>query len=290
MKIFLGGLRGSWPIADLNCLKYGGETTCLLVEGHQGEYIVVDFGSGARRISRRLKKKNVFEVLCLSTHYHLDHIIGLPAFSLLYDPRSNLEFAAPPRKHHSIHDVLPRLLEQPFWPLQITMMKSDIRFTTLPGSVSQEPRLYKGMEIRWMPVHHTEGCTAYRLDERGNGASVIVATDIEWALTEKSEQERFLAFCQTPNPATCLIFDGHFTPEEYEWHQNWGHSTWLEGVRIAQKTGIKQLIVTHHSQYHTDNDLEEIRNDIEKEMHNATIGKEGSLWDLDGPTGPKLII
>ena len=44
-----------------------------------------------------------------------------------------------------------------------------------------------------------------------------------------------------------LIYDGMFDDAEYIRNIGRGHSTWQEGVRLAQKTGVKQLIISHHN-------------------------------------------
>ena len=276
MKIVLGGIRGSFPIAQAGYVQYGGETTSVLIEGRQGERVLIDLGTGVRSLGERLQKEKTCAALVLLTHYHLDHIIGLPSLPLIYRRKCRVEFAAPVRNGRTIDEVLPRLLADPFWPLQLHTLDSDIVFTTLAEDGLSRPREYGGLVIRWAPVHHQAGCTAYRIDEPASGASMVFATDVEWPLSTPQERERFMRLMETPKPARALFFDGHFTPEEYPDFTDWGHSSWQDAVEVALDSGAGHLYVIHHSQYHDDAALARIDAAVRRAHPDAEVAREGS--------------
>jgi len=48
------GARGSIPVSGKEYIKYGGDTTCLEIRTKNDEIIIVDAGSGIRRLGNKL--------------------------------------------------------------------------------------------------------------------------------------------------------------------------------------------------------------------------------------------
>jgi ribonuclease BN (tRNA processing enzyme) len=284
MKVFAGGVRGSWPIADASCLRYGGETTSILVEGDGGGRAVIDLGSGVRRVARRLRDQGMEDVLALLTHTHLDHILGLPSFSLLHSPTARVRFASPDRDGMPVGEVLSRLLEAPFWPMPLSRHRADITSIRLNASADGGPLRERDLEVRWAPVRHDGGCAVYRIDEPSTGAAVAVATDLEWGAMEEGERGALLRLLAEPKPVGLLLFDGHVPPAEAARYRGWGHSSWRDGVDAARRSGAGRLALIHHAQFHTDVDIAALEADCRREMESARFAREGTLWVLDGAT------
>ncbi|MBN1268043.1 MAG: MBL fold metallo-hydrolase [Kiritimatiellae bacterium] len=283
MKILLGGVRGTSAVSDPVFMGYGGETTAFLVEGKEGTTIVVDAGTGVRVLDAHLRQNSPAKsLLLLMTHYHFDHVAGFPSFSILYDPAWSLEVAAPRRNDFAVREVVSSLMAKPFWPLQIEALHATIRFRTLPEETSQEPYLCGGLAVRWCPVHHLGGCSAYRIDEPATGASVVVATDVEWAESTEDEREALLDLCAVPNVTQCLLFDGHFAPAVYPRFKGWGHSTWADGVEIAREAGVERLLITHHAPDATDTALEALEKECGKAFPGAVFARQGMRIELPG--------
>ena len=247
MKIILGGVRGSCPVAQPEFMKYGGETSSFLIEGEAGERILIDGGTGVRLLGRRLPKTpGISSAWLFMTHFHLDHVVGLSMLPVLHNPNWRLTMAAP--DHHPIHirEMMARLLDVPLWPLQVEDLKSKIDFVQLDGITASTPYRCGSIEVRWCPVHHPGGCTAYRFDEPSTGASLVVATDMEWGLStpgEKGYLERLISY---PSPAGLLLMDGQYDDGQIAKYRGWGHSSWQECVALASRLRVRQLLITHH--------------------------------------------
>ncbi len=280
MNIVVGGVRGSFPISQTNFMRYGGDTTSFLIEGAGGERVLLDIGTGARRLGARLQRRSAHDVLVLLTHFHLDHLIGLPALSLLYDARAHIEFAAPRRAGHQIARELSRLLEPPLWPLQLDGMAAALRFRNLPGLVCRRPLRWGGLAIRWAPVHHPAGCWSYRLDEPATGASMIFATDIEWPMASSSARAQWIKWATQPEPPTALFFDGQYTPEDYERFRGWGHSRWTDAVEVARAVGAKWLFVIHHAPDRDDAAMAAIERRLRAAFRGARAARQGQIIHL----------
>jgi len=263
MKLLFGGVRGSNSRSGAAYTRFGGDTTSVALVGAAGEPVVIDLGSGVQAVNRWLPAGTTQRsLLALFTHYHLDHVMGIGGFAPLYDPAWSIEFAAPLHGKLSVEKVVTQLLAFPFWPLTVKKIGADIGFRNLPADPEKDddhlPFTFGGLEIRHCPVHHPDGCTAYRIDELASGGSVIFATDMEWRRSRPEEQAAFLALCRAGTPVQTLVMDGRFTGAEYEAHSGWGHSSLDAAVAIAQEVGAARLLITHHSPENDDERLTEL--------------------------------
>jgi len=282
MKLTFGGVRGTSPVAQADFLKYGGETTSVLIEGRSGEKLVIDAGTGLRALGGRLLAGAAgAEVLLLMTHYHLDHIMGLPSFALLYNKAWTVEIAAPRREAFEPREVVRRILSKPFWPIQLDKLLARLKFTTLPAA-ADAVRRYGGLEIRWCAVHHPEGCHAYRVDEPATGTALVFATDMEWRSSTEAEKRDFLNLCALPRPAQLLVMDGQFCRANIAKFKGWGHSTWEDDVEVAQRAGVRELLITHHAPESNDVQLAEVEKAARRLWSGATLAHAGREVALNG--------
>jgi hypothetical protein len=69
-----------------------------LLKSSSGNLLIVDAGTGIMRLGERVMAgsgKAAIELNVLLTHFHLDHIIGLPFFAPLYSSRAAIVFHSP---------------------------------------------------------------------------------------------------------------------------------------------------------------------------------------------------
>lgn len=270
MRIVLGGVRGSMPLSHPSFARFGGATTSVLVDNGAGGRVVLDAGTGLRTLQPLLAAPVPGQpVLLLFTHYHLDHLIGLPSFAPMYDPEWSVVIAAPPREGVTAEQVIRRLTDQPFWPAPF---RAKRLFLILPEVCAGKPFRHGPFDIRWCAVHHTNGCHAYRIDERESGASMVFATDLEWG--ESSEQERLdlIHLCTEPRPVDVLIMEGH---DDTEGVAGWGHSTWQQAVQFAHQVRARQVVITHLAPDDDDDKLTERGNRIRATWPQACLGRQG---------------
>ncbi len=276
MNIIFGGVRGSFPVSGNEFIRYGGETTSVLVEGPAGERILVDLGTGARRLGDRMVEQGVDELTVLFTHFHLDHLAGLPMLPQLYRKQCRIHFRSPRHGGFEVEQVLSQLMAQPYWPLQMEELASRRSFQSMP-ECSAEPMRVGGLDVRWCGVPHEGGSTAYRFDEPATGASFVFATDMEWSQARHDEKENFLRLLREPAPARGLAMDGQYSTEEYPQHRSWGHSTWSEAVNIARGAELGGLWITHHDPARTDLELDRIQAEINRDWALARLARQGEV-------------
>jgi len=276
VKIVFYGVRGTSPVTQPGFQVFGGETTCLAVEGKGGGRLILDAGTGIRAAGHVLRRDpRDFSVSVLLTHYHLDHLMGVMSFAPLYDKRWSVEFVGPLLDEGTPEQAITILLGKPFWPVQVRTLPSQIRFTTLPVLHPKEPMSWAGLTVRCAPVHHSEGCTAYRIEEPCSGRAFVFATDLEWGASSESEREVFFDLCVRPVPVDLLVMDGQFTRANYESHRGWGHSTIEDIVEITGRLDIKTALITHHSPEADDRRLEEAERELETVGGTIRLARQG---------------
>jgi phosphoribosyl 1,2-cyclic phosphodiesterase len=197
----------------------------------------------------------------LLTHYHLDHVEGLPFFHPLYDPANTITLYGFDSEDRSVQEILGTLMGPPYFPIQFSKVPATVNFVRLDGA----PLSFEDLKVSCLKLNHPQGCYAYRL-ERGN-RRIVYATDHEHGNEAMdSDLVRF------SDKADYLIYDAQYVPSEYESsHRGWGHSTWYEGVRIARAAGVKTLCLFHHHPMHTDGQVDALVAEARKDLPNVEV-------------------
>jgi ribonuclease BN (tRNA processing enzyme) len=277
MKLVIGGCRGAYTTEGNTSTLYGGDTTSFLIQGHSGDPVLIDLGTGVRPLNGLLQANpGGRKLLVLMTHYHLDHLAGLPALTLLHDPKWEVTFAAPVLLGQRVDEVLNCLLSPPFSPLRMEDHAAGIQCITLEESDASPFFPWGSLRIRRCPLQHPGGCNAYRIEEKER--SVVVATDVEWALSGPAQREALHTLCSQPGPADLLVMDGQYSHETYPGHEGWGHSTWEECVEVAQNAGVKRLVITHHAPTDEDPVLNEKDASLQAQWPQARLARAGDVY------------
>jgi phosphoribosyl 1,2-cyclic phosphodiesterase len=218
----------------------------------------------------------VRNLLVLMTHYHLDHLAGLPALTLLHDPAWSVTFAGPLLSGQGVDAVVGRLLAPPFSPLRVEDYAARIAYRTLAEADSPSGLSRNALRIRHCSLQHPGGGCAYRIEEQER--SVVVATDVEWALSSPAQREALRTLCGHPRPADLLVMDGQYSRGSYPGHKGWGRSTWEECVELARQAGVKRLVITHHDPSDDDATLEEKDSLLQASWPQARLARAGDVF------------
>ncbi len=250
MYIKCWGSRGAIPVCGPDYLKYGGDTTCLEVRAKSGELVIVDAGTGIRRLGNQLVRENQKEFHFLLTHSHWDHLIGFPFFEPLYRKSDIYIYRCPFPGNHA-EKIVNKLMGPPHFPVRYSDLIAAIRYqTACPyafwiGSIQVIP----------IPLSHPHGGSGYKFIE--DGKSFIFLTDNELGYTHPGglRFEGYVNFCKN---ADLLFHDAEYTPEEYLERIEWGHSTYLNALELAIKAGVKKLGLFHLNRERTDAEMDQI--------------------------------
>lgn len=266
LRVKFWGVRGSTPTPQIDNLGYGGNTPCLEVRLPGGEVFVFDAGTGARNLGAALMEEKHGEDMSVTiflTHFHWDHIQGIPFFAPLYEPNNRLQFIS----HCStgpLQEILGGQMAKPYFPVNFESATRRRDFVQLDGKAWRQGALL----VQPFPLTHPQGAAGYRIE--ANGAVVVYATDHEHGVPEVDTGLRDIA-----QGADLLIYDSQYTPAEYEKHRGWGHSTWKEGVAVAQDARVKQLVLFHHDPSHNDDTMSHITDEARQFFDATSAAREG---------------
>jgi phosphoribosyl 1,2-cyclic phosphodiesterase len=271
MELTFWGVRGTCPVYRPGVSRIGGNTPCASIETARGEWLVIDAGTGIYELGRRLAaaKTRPARVSIFFTHFHLDHVQGLPFFELLHDPGVQFVFysAAEPG---ALREHLGRLMGAPFFPVAFEKTPAPKDFRKIDG---RKIRM-GGAAVSACPLNHPQGCVAYKIEE--GRAAIVFATD-----TEHPAEGVDGWLCDFAREADVLVYDATFTPREYlAGRQRWGHSTWREGAKLAAAARVKRLILSHFNGAHGDRTIREIERRTRAAFADSRAAREGMRLTL----------
>ena len=271
------GVRGSTPTVDKATWRYGGNTACLELTTPAGARVILDCGTGLRMLGRHLEagpESRRIEAHVFVTHYHWDHIQGIPFFSPLYAEQNSFHFYSF-RSEYLGRDSLKRVFEaqmaHPYFPVDISAMSARRDFTEVSGGDQFD---VPGARVTAHWLHHPQGCLGFRFET--SAGSIVYATDNEPGDPRLDRSLRELAA-----GADIFINDAQFTPEQLATtRKGWGHSTWLEGVRVAAEVGAKNLVLFHHDPDSTDKTVDSLLREARGKFTNVWAAAEGMVMTL----------
>lgn len=273
MRIKFWGVRGSTPTPERRNSRYGGNTPCIEIRLANGTIIVLDCGSGFRALGKHLLREfgeRPIAGYVFLTHFHWDHIQGIPFFLPLYRKGNDFLFHSVLRKGQELKQAVEGQMVNPYFPVDMTAMGSTRHFYEL----DQHPINVKGAIIRSAPLNHPGEAVAYRVD--ADGASFVLATD-----TEPGSRFHDRALRELAQGADILVYDAQYTPEELQGEKKgWGHSSWAEGVRIAEECHIKRLLLFHHDPDHDDAFIDGLVEKAGQDFANVSAASEGTEYNL----------
>jgi len=266
MLVRFWGVRGSVPWATPSAIGHGCNTPCIeLTDERSGRTLILDAGSGIVGAGAALKDEPR-ELPILLTHYHWDHVQGLPFLAQLYQPGWSPRIFAP-RFASSEPDWVETIFRSPFFPVPVDRLPNRPSVTIVgPGDVPIE-----GFDITAIPLNHPGGCLGYRV--RGADGDLVYATDHEFGSAPHDA-----ALAQFARGAAAIILDSHFTPDEIGAHAGWGHSDWRTCARFAGANGIGALWLFHHKPGRTDEELVEIKRAAQQVFGATDTAGEGQTF------------
>jgi phosphoribosyl 1,2-cyclic phosphodiesterase len=270
MDLRFWGVRGSTPTPQRQNLRYGGNTSCVELRTRDGIF-VFDCGTGFRLLGHALRKefgRRPIHARVFLSHYHWDHIQGIPFFTPLYDRDNRFVFHSFRSPETDVQRAIEEQMANPYFPVHMTAMQAQRQFIEFG---EEEKFTFGGLRISSKHLNHPQGCLGYRIE--CNGKVIVYATDNEPGDPQGDQNVRALA-----QGADVFIYDSQYTPHEYKTSKkHWGHSTWEEAVSIAREAEVKKLVLFHHDPDHDDRQIDAILRNARRRFRAAVAAKEGLL-------------
>lgn len=294
------GVRGSYPAPFSTHMRTGGNTSC--VEIRAGDYVLIcDAGTGIIPLGHALMGQDaIHQALIVFTHYHWDHISGLPFFEPAFTPGWRLKFFGPGQDPIEIEEHIAEQMKAPYFPVETEKWLAELEYLQ-----ATDGRLrYGPISIQRFYVHHPGSTYGYRI--RVGHRTVVYASDNELGFLDGSIDQRKAEFdepeqrlleqmkaeerrraLEAMQGVDILIHDAQYTPADYQRKRGWGHSCYVDTVQAAMDAGVAQLFLFHLDPSYSDDKIDLLQQqaieliDARKHPLVCRVAREGCCIDLD---------
>jgi len=263
------GVRGSYPAPFMSHMRVGGNTPCVEIRVG-GELFVFDAGTGIIALGNELARQDAIRGLdVILTHYHWDHICGLPFFVPAFLPGWRIDFHGPAESPDELRHHIAQQMKAPYFPVETETWLADVAYhTPADGAIEVGP-----LKIEFFTVFHPGTTSGYRIEV--NGKVIVYAPDNELWFVRRSIEDREAEFDEDEREllqqmkeeqrwrgiefmegVDVLIHDAQYSPEDYAEKRGWGHSCYLDTVNSAIDARVKSLYLFSHDPGYDDDTLE----------------------------------
>jgi phosphoribosyl 1,2-cyclic phosphodiesterase len=249
LHITFYGVRGSCPCPSPQNQRYGGNTSCVVLEMPGEPPIILDLGTGLRRYGEGQPLDGSFVGTALLTHIHWDHVQGLPFFPPVDRLGAHLDIYGPVQDEGTLETVFGDFMRPPYFPVHFSDLRGNIEF----HDVDKDDLEIHGAKVKVRAVPHCGPTLGYRID--WGGVVVAYVSDHQAPQSLDTVADSVLELCEK---ADLLIHDAQYTPEEFEQKAHWGHCTIEYAVQVAKQAGVKTLSLFHHDPAHDDETMDQL--------------------------------
>lgn len=277
MRVRFWGVRGSLPVPGARTERYGGNTSCVEITSASGTRIIIDGGTGIRRLGKELMRAE-FEsgkgrAHILVSHTHWDHIQGLPFFAPFYREGNHLFVYARQRDDQNLRSVFASQADAPFFPVSFDRTRAQVAFRELHDGARFE---IEDVSVSTARLNHPHTATAYAVAVDGARVAYIADTapfsdilfgqeflsgpssrNAKLARGDKAKLKAMAgAVVRLCEGADLVIYDTMYTADEYRQFPHFGHSRPSDAIAVCGEAGCRMLALFHHSPDRSDGEVD----------------------------------
>lgn len=269
LRVVAWGVRGSIPTPGAHTAGTGGNTSCVEVATGAGR-LILDAGTGIRRLGRALPpaaRQGTVDVFL--THFHHDHVQGLPFFAPLYERGATVRVHAPPQPGLSLEALVRAPLAAVYFPVPPEGLAAEIQVREAPLDGWE----HDGLEVSAIRLRHPSVTYGYRVRSGGRAVAYLPDNELSGGAypvdPTRAWYERLLAFL---DGVDVLIHDAMYDEAELPSRDGWGHSSVEQAVRLAEDAGVVRLILHHHAPDRSDRELAKLLGTARRELAARSSG------------------
>jgi phosphoribosyl 1,2-cyclic phosphodiesterase len=262
------GCRGSLPTPGEATVRYGGNTSCVEIRRDGRLSLILDAGTGIKRLGDELDPGA--EVHVLLTHLHLDHVEGLRFFAPLWRSGGHVHIWGPSSPVHSLRERIARSFSPPLFPIDLADIPAEVEFHDVPDGIWE----LDGIRILALPVSHPGSTVGFRLEDEGRVLAFIPDHEPVLGVDLDSLEPEWISGHAIADSADVFLHDSQFTEAEYADRVGWGHSSVAHAVGFAQKARARRLVLFHHDPDRDDAGVDRV------------VQRATELWNGDGGPPP----
>ena len=276
LKVTFHGVRGSTPCPAGTTARFGGNTSCVGIEIPGEAPIVLDLGTGLRSWGETQPLDGTFRATALVTHFHFDHVQGLPFLAAADRPGARLDIYGPGESGTTVEELFTQFVRPPFFPVSI----DQLRGAYCLHDIVEEDFSVGSAKVRARPVPHVGLTLGYRVEWGGASLAYIPDHQAPLDLTTIADSVLELA-----SGVDLLIHDAQYNERDWLTKAHWGHCTVAYATTVAKACGVKALALFHHDPSRVDRDVDEMTREAAAQAPGIDIfaAAEGLCVDLGGP-------
>jgi ribonuclease BN (tRNA processing enzyme) len=276
MRIRFWGVRGTIPAPGPDTVRLGGNTACIDVLTSDKQLIVIDAGSGIRRLGIALAEEYPGRIVgtVLVSHTHWDHIQGFPFFAPLIGPQSRQNrfvIVGQKRVGRQLENVLAGQIIEPYLPFAFKELAADIHVKEVSGG--ENVVVGDDTIIRVAELRHPGGCLGFRIEN--DGKVFTYCTDSSHDDGHLTENVLKLA-----QGADLLVHDAQYSLGQRDEFPEYGHSSWLEAVKVAERANVGCLALYHYDPNASDDYMESVLQKAREIFPRTILSQEGLELNL----------
>jgi phosphoribosyl 1,2-cyclic phosphodiesterase len=200
------------------------------------------------------------------SHFHWDHIQGLPFFLPAYDPKRHFIISAIGRERYGkdLKSIFQMQMQRDYFPVALDGMRATIDF----HQTEEYSLVLENATATVLKHNHPGDAYSFRIEGKRDGKVLVFCTDIEHGDEVDSN------IVELAKDADLLIHEAQYTPDELPKHKGWGHSSWEQAVEVAKRASVKKLAITHHDPDHDDAFLRNVEKQVQSQFPNAFLARE----------------
>ena len=277
MRVCLWGTRGSIASAGPDTIAYGGNTACAEVEGRDGTIVILDAGTGVRRVGDTYHEPRRLDILL--THLHMDHIQGLGFFAPFFSGDYEIHVWGPPSTTLDLRSRLTRYLSPPLFPVRLRDVAARLELHDVPMGEFE----IGGLRVTAGMVIHPGPTIGLRVSDGETTMAYVPDHEPALATNGRPADPQWTSGFDLAAGADLLIHDAQYTADEYEQRVGWGHSRILDAVALADMAQVKRLVTFHHDPAHDDLELDamlEMAQRVAPDGLEVLPGREGMTFQI----------
>jgi phosphoribosyl 1,2-cyclic phosphodiesterase len=272
------GSRGSLAAPGPDTVRIGGNTSCVEVRTDDGSLLILDSGTGIRRLGASLDGAASARIDILLSHLHLDHLEGLGFFAPLWEAGTELHIWGPPSPTRSLSDRISQYLSPPLFPVRLAEVPARVQLHDTPS----EPWTLGSATIRAQQIIHRGPTVGYRIEDGGRSLAYLTDHEPALAVDLSAVDPGWVSGFEVASGADVLIHDCQYTEEEYPARAGFGHSSTEHVADFARLAGARRLLLFHHDPNHSDDELESLCDRVRELWTDGSVdlAREGDEIDF----------
>lgn len=250
MMVRFWGTRGTIASPGPKTLRYGGNTSCVSVEGEADELIVLDVGSGFCPLGDHLMGgafgRGKGKLTVLLSHTHLDHLLGFPFATPVHLPGNHFTIYGPAASRERLEAFHEGLVAPAYSPVYtLDNIGSTLEFHSIPP----DPFQIGSVCVAAQRCAHGADNHSWGFKLTHGERALVYMPDVEYP--EGDAPPEIVEFVRGVD---LLIHDGHYTREDYV--ADWGHGCVEHAIDLAVRAQVEHLVLFHHAPERSDDEID----------------------------------